>query len=159
MKQLIVVCALAGSALFVEAQGQPPSVAIQAEGAGRVVVARVATVRAQFETNRYGDQLIVSHAGLEVLETLKGAPAATLNVAIEGGTVGDLTLKVSDLPALVEGERAMFFLNTAGGADHTPHRRGHGILKIDGNDRSEDGVSLEDLRKQVREAVLVRGGR
>jgi hypothetical protein len=158
MKQLIVVCALAGSALFVEAQGQPPSVAIQAQGAGRVVVARVATVRAQFETNQYGDQLIVSHAGLEVLETLKGAPAATLNVAIEGGTVGDLTLKVSDLPALAEGERAMFFLN-ADGAEHTPHRRGHGIVKIDDNDRSEDGVSLEDLRKQVREAVLVRGGR
>ena len=158
MKQLIVVCALAGSALFVEAQGQPPSVAIQAEGAGRVVVARVATVRAQFETNQYGDQLIVSHAGLEVLETLKGAPAATLNVAIEGGTVGDLTLKVSDLPALAEGERAMFFLNVDG-AEHTPHRRGHGIVKIDDNDRSEDGVSLEDLRKQVREAVLVRGGR
>ena len=124
MKRLLVACALAGSVLSVQAQGGPPTdVANNAKGAGRVVVARVAAVRAQFETNRFGDQLIVSHAVLEVLETLKGAPAASLNVAVEGGTVGDLTLKVSDLPSLAEGERAMFFLDAAG-TDHTPHGRG-----------------------------------
>ena len=159
MKRLLVACALAGSVLSVQAQGGPPTdVANNAKGAGRVVVARVAAVRAQFETNRFGDQLIMSHAVLEVLETLKGAPAASLNVAVEGGTVGDLTLKVSDLPSLAEGERAMFFLDAAG-SDHTPHGRGLGIVKIDERDRAEDGVSLDDLRMQVREAVSARGGR
>jgi hypothetical protein len=160
MKRPLVVCALVGSVLSVQAQAGPPAdVASQTTGAGRVVVARVATVHAQFETSQFGDQLIVSHAVLEVLETLKGAPAATLTVAVEGGTVGDLTLKVSDLPSLAEGERAMFFLDTAGAADHTPHRRGLGILKIDDHDRTEDGASLDDLRKQVHEAMPVRGGR
>jgi len=160
MKRLLVVCALAGSVLSVQAQGGPPSdVANNAKGAGRVVVARIAAVRAQFETNQFGDQLIVSHAVLEVLETLKGAPAASLNVAVEGGTVGDLTLKVSDLPSLAEGERAMFFLDAAAGSDHKPHGRGLGIVKIDERDRAEDGASLDDLRTQVREAVSARGGR
>ena len=57
--------------------GPPVDVASRARGAGKVVVARIVDVRAQFETNRFGDQLIVSHAVLEVLETLKGAPEAT----------------------------------------------------------------------------------
>ena len=33
-------------------------------------------VHAAFATNQFGDQLIVSNAVLEVLETLKGAPQA-----------------------------------------------------------------------------------
>src|SRR5262245_15149759 len=107
MKRLLVVLALVGAVAPARAQGGPPAdVASRAKGAGRVVVARITAVRAQFETNQFGDQLIVSHAVLEVLETLKGAPAASLNLAVEGGTVGDLTLKVSDLPSIAEGERA-----------------------------------------------------
>src|SRR5688572_24698793 len=102
-KRLLVLLALVGSVVPAIAQGdQPGDVANRAKGAGRVVVARVIAVRAQFETNQFGDQLIVSHAVLDVLETLKGAPAASLNVAVEGGTVGDLTLKVSDLPSIEE---------------------------------------------------------
>ena len=158
MKRLLVVLALVGWAGSAQAQGPPSDIANRAKGAGRVVVARVAAVRAQFETNQFGDQLIVSHAVLEVQETLKGAPAGTLNVAVEGGTVGDLTLRVSDLPSIAEGDRAMFFLD-ATGADHTPHGRGRGIVKIDAHDRAEDGASLDDLRKQVREAVPGRGGK
>ena len=159
MKQLLVMLALVGSAESAQAQGPPSDIANRAKGAGRVVVARVAAVRAQFETNQFGDQLIMSHAVLEVLETLKGAPASMLNLAVEGGTVGDLTLKVSDLPSVAEGDRAMFFLDAAGGSEHKPHGRGRGIVKIDARDRDEDGVSLDDLRKQVREAVSARGGR
>jgi len=44
--------------------------------------------------------LIVSTVVLDVVETLKGPAAPTLNVSVEGGTVGDLTLTVSDLPSL-----------------------------------------------------------
>jgi hypothetical protein len=161
MKRLFVVLALVGAVVPARAQGGPPAdAASRAKGAGRVVVARVSAVRAQFETNQFGDQLIVSHAVLDVLETLKGAPAASLNVAVEGGTVGDLTLKVSDLPSIKEGDRAVFFLDGSGNENHKPHDRGRGIVKLDGTDHVEgSGESLESLREQVRGAVSGRGGR
>ena len=77
-----------------------------------------------------------------------------LNVAIEGGTVGDLTLRVSDLPSLEEGERAVFFLDAAAGNDHVPHRRGNGVMKLSDNDRVVGSqLSLSDVRQQVAEAT------
>lgn len=134
--------------------GPPIEIASRAQGAGRIVVARISDIRAQFATNRFGDQLIVSTAVLEVLETLKGAPAATLQVEVEGGTVGDLTLKVSDLPSLTQGERAVFFLDAGPGGVLLPHGRGHGILKLSAGDRVDNGtLTLAELRQQIRAAV------
>jgi hypothetical protein len=88
---------------------------------GKVVVARVLD-RAfpTFATNRFGDQLIVSNAVLEVPDTLKGNPQAVTTVTVEGGTVGDLTLRVSDMQELKEGDRAVFFLDDDG-IGHVPH--------------------------------------
>jgi hypothetical protein len=138
--------------------GPPSDIPSRARGAGRIVVARVLDVRAQFQTNRFGDQLIVSTALLEVTETLKGVPSTTLQVEVEGGTVGDITLKVSDLPALTRGERAVFFLDDAAGDVTLPHERGHGILKLSQGDQVENSaLTLADLRRQVRDAL--RGGR
>ena len=162
MKRMLVGLMLAGMAGPVTAQGgPPPDIAGNAKGAGRVVVARIATVFAQFETNRFGDQLIVSHAVLDVLETLKGNPAATLNVAVEGGTVGDLTLSVSDLPSLQPDERGVFFLDALTSGEHVPHARGNGILKLNDADQVEgSNLSLDSVRQQVRGAVdPARGGR
>jgi len=161
MKMTIVtvgVCCVATA--LVHAEMAPPSdVASRARGAGRVVVARVVDVQAQFETNRSGDQLIVSNALLEVTETLKGAPAATLRVVIEGGTVGDLTLKVSDMPAMRSGDRAVFFLDDAGVGPYIPHDRGRGVMRLAPMDRIERStLTLGDVREQVRVA-LGRGGR
>ena len=134
--------------------GPPTDIPSRARGAGRIVVARVLDVRAQFASNRFGDQLIVSTAVLEVLETLKGAPLATMEVEVEGGTVGDLTLKVSDLPSLAAGERAVFFLDTGQGGVNLPHDRGRGILKLTQADQIQNsGLTLAQLRQQVRAAI------
>jgi hypothetical protein len=135
--------------------GPPSDIASRAKGAGRIVVASVLDVHAQFQTNRFGDQLIVSTAVLEVTETLKGAAAAMLQVEVEGGTVGDLTLKVSDLPSLARGERAVFFLDDAPTGNLTlPHERGRGILKLSPSDQVQNSaVTLNDVRQQVRDAL------
>ena len=134
--------------------GPPTDIPSRAKGAGRIVVARVLDVRARFATNRFGDQLIISTAVLEVTETLKGAPVATLEVEVEGGTVGDLTLKVSDLPSLQTGERAVFFLDAGTGGVNLPHGRGRGILKLSQGDQVENsGLTLGQLRQQIRAAV------
>lgn len=134
--------------------GPPTDIPTRARGAGRIVVARVLDVRARFATNRFGDQLIISTAVLEVSETLKGAPAATLEIEVEGGTVGDLTLKVSDLPSLRAGERGVFFLDTGSGGVNLPHGRGRGILKLSQGDQVESGaLTLGQLRQQIRAAI------
>ena len=155
MKRAMVALALICISAVVSAQtGAPADLPAQARGAKRVVVGRVLEVQAQFQTNRFGDQLIVSNALLEVSETLKGAPAALLRLSVEGGTVGDLTLKVSDLPAVHPGDRGVFFLDDDGSGMHVPHDRGRGVLKLDGADRIEGTtLTLDDVRQQVRGAV------
>jgi len=150
---LAVVLTCASTAVYAEV-GPPVDVAVRARGASRIVVGRVVDVHAQFETNKFGDQLIVSSALVEVLETLKGNPAATVRVSVEGGTVGDLTLKVSDLPAMYTGDRAVFFLDQGAGDNHVPHLRGRGILKLADSDRIEGStLTLAELRQQVRSAL------
>ena len=161
MKRTVFALAILAAAAPAFAEvGPPADVASRARGAGKIVVARILDVRAQFETNQFGDQLIVSHAVLEVLETLKGASEATVEVAVEGGTVGDITLKVSDLPSLHSGERAVFFLEPASGGNK-PHGRGRGILKLDDDDRVQgSNLSLSEVKSQVLGALNQgRGGR
>ena len=159
MKSWLAVAMVCISASTVRAEvGPPTDVAAHSRGAGRVVVARVSTVHSSFATNRFGDQLIVSNAVLEVLETLKGNPQAVTTVTVEGGTVGDLTLKVSDMQELKEGDRAVFFLD-ADGLGNVPHGRGRGILKLDDDDRVEGSdITLDQVKTAVRGANA-KGGR
>ena len=151
-----MVCVLASTA---GAEiGPPTDLAAHSRGAGKVVVARVSTVHSTFASNRFGDQLIVSNAVLEVLETLKGEPQAVTTVTVEGGTVGDLTLRVSDMQELKEGDRAVFFLD-ADGLGNVPHGRGRGVLKLDDNDKVKGStLTLNQVKDAVRGANG-RGGR
>jgi len=160
MKIASLVVFVSLTAAIVSADVAPPvDMSTRARGASRVVVAQVADVQAQFQTNRFGDQLIVSNVLLDVSETLKGSPTATLRVSIEGGTVGDLTLKVSDMPAFRAGDRAVFFLDGAAGDVQLPHERGRGILKLGADDRVQgSAVTLDDVRDQIR-AALGQGAR
>lgn len=112
-------------------------------GAERVVVAQVEDLHATYETNEYGDQLIVSHVRLRVEESLKGKPDASLEIDVVGGTVGDLTLEVSNLPRMNRGERAVFFLTTNRHSGRlVPYLWGQGILKLDAQNRVR-GTSLD----------------
>jgi hypothetical protein len=99
-------------------------------------VAHVSQVTPRMERNRFGDELIVSQVQLAVEETLKGAPASTLEVVVEGGTLGDLTLRVSDMPEMKAGDRAVFFLAREPGTERfVPHLRGQGVVRLDAEDR------------------------
>ena len=153
MKSWLAVAMVCISASSVRAEvGPPTDVAAHSRGAGKVVVARVSAVHSTFATNRFGDQLIVSNAVLEVLETLKGNPQAVTTVTVEGGTVGDLTLRVSDMQELKEGDRAVFFLDDDG-IGNVPHGRGRGILKLDDGDKVKDSnLTLQQVKDAVRGA-------
>jgi len=157
IKRALAVLGVSLAFVSLSADIAPPTdIPSRAVGAGRIVVARVVDVRAQFASNQFGDQLIISTALLDVDETLKGGPASMIEVDYEGGTVGDLTLKVSDLPMLEPGERAVFFLDAdnGNGTRFQPHDRGRGVLKLSENDEVENtSMSLAAVRQQVRDAL------
>jgi hypothetical protein len=147
----VLVCLLAAPLIA----DNTPSVdlATRARGAERVVVASVLRVQPSYQRNEFGDELIVSNATLRVREVLKGdaAPGETLSIDVEGGTVGEITLRVSDMPSLAAGEEAVFFMKRNARGRQEPHLRGQGILKLDSNDRVRgSNVTLDDVRRVVR---------
>jgi hypothetical protein len=74
-------------------------------------------------------------------------------VTLEGGTVGDLTLKVSDMPTLEKGKRAVLFLNSAPGGGYVPHGRGSGVVEVDATDRGvEEDLTVDNIRTAVKAA-------
>jgi hypothetical protein len=132
----------------------PGDLVEQAKGANRVAVATVTDVASAFAVNEFGDQLIVSRVTFRVEETMKGSSQATVEVMVEGGTVGDLTLEVSDLPRMEPGKRAVLFLTSAPDGRQVPYRRGRGLLELTADDRVEGtGLTLADIRAAVRAAA------
>jgi hypothetical protein len=74
-----------------------------------------------------------------------------VGVDVEGGTIGDLTLRVSDMPTFQRGERAVFFLSQGPVGNLVPHRRGLGVLKLDAQGRIRgSNVTLAEVRAAVR---------
>ena len=131
-------------------QATPVPLAERARGADRVVVGRVASVVPQWQVNEFGDQLIVSVVRVAVSETLKGQPVSTLDVEVEGGTIGDLTLRVSDQVSFARGERAVFYLKRNVRGAFVPHLRGQGLLKLDASDRvSGSSLTLDEIRREA----------
>ena len=125
----------------------------QARGAKKVVVGTVTNVTSTFDVNAYGDRLIVSNAQLHVDETLKGPKEPSLTFTVEGGTVGELSLSVSDMPVMEIGERAVVFLDDTNRGGHVPHGRGYGVLKLNANNQVDGTtLTLDDIKNAVQAA-------
>jgi hypothetical protein len=123
----------------------------RARGAERVVVGRVSSIAPQWRENEFGDRLIVSVVRVSVDETLKGASSQSLDVEVEGGTIGALTLRVSDVDAFVPGERAVFYVRRDRRGAFVPHLRGLGLQKLDAAGRVRgSSMTLEQVRREVR---------
>ena len=132
--------------------GPPVPVETRAKGSQMVVLATVTNVNSRFGTNSFGDQIILSDVQVDVAETLKGQANATLTVTVEGGQINDLTLKVSDMPVMRPGERAVFFLERSA-SSLVLHGRGSGVLKVDSADRIPDiNLTVDDVKRAVRAA-------
>jgi hypothetical protein len=130
------------------AQDAPVALAERGRGAERVVVGRVSSVSPQWQVNEFGDRLIVSTVRIAVEETLKGAAESDVAVDIEGGTIGGLTLHVSDLTTFDPGDRAVFYLKRNSRGAFVPHLRGQGLLKLDASNRVRGtGLTLAEIRR------------
>jgi hypothetical protein len=146
----LVLAGVAAIAPALYASGQPVAIQERARGAAKIVVATVAATNARYERNEFGDELIVTHAQLAVEEAIKGS-GEDVTLALEGGTVDGITLRVSDLPALAKGERAVFFLKAGRNGEAEPHLRGQGILKLDDRNRVRGSeLTLDDVRRMAR---------
>jgi hypothetical protein len=153
-----VLCLLAGL-LGVQAeaanQEASSSLAERTGGAERVVVGRVASVQGVWQENEFGDRLIVSVVRVTVDETLKGPPQQELEIEVEGGTIGDLTLRVSDLATFTRGERAVFYLTRSPRGRFVPYMRGQGLLKLDQFERvAGSTVTLEQIRRAASQVSV-----
>jgi hypothetical protein len=145
----LLIC-LISTAVF--AQGPPVPLADRARGSERVVVGRVTSVSPVWQTNQFGDRLIVSIVSVAVDETLRGPVQQAVDVEIEGGTIGELTLHVSDLESFAPGDRGIFFLRR-GARAFVPHLRAQGLLKLDRSDRVRGSdLTLADVRRAAGQA-------
>jgi hypothetical protein len=131
------------------AQGPIPLLE-RARGAERVVVGRATSSTPLWQVNEHGDRLIVSVVRVAIEETLKGQAEAVLDLEIEGGTIGDLTLHVSDQVPFVPGERAVLYLRRTPRGTFAPHLRGQSLLKMDASNRVQgSSVTLDDIRREL----------
>ncbi len=116
--------------------------------AERAVVGRVTRVAPYMKRTEHGDLLIMSHVELAVEETLKGTPSATLPVEMEGGTLNRLTLRVSDMPTLKAGARAVVMVTRGRRGEFVPHRRGASVLELEAGDHIKNSdLWLDDVRQ------------
>ena len=150
---LIAAALIASAVPTLNATGRAVPIEERARGAERVVVASVTETMSRYERNEFGDEMIVTYAHLTVEEALKGNHGP-VTFAMEGGTVDGMTMRVSSLPTLGKGERAVFFLTAGRAGEFRPHLRGQGILKLDGNNRVPgSSLTLDQIRQSAHAAV------
>ena len=110
LRMLAVLATL--MALPTVAAGATADFAYRFAHADAVIIATVCKVEARWDTNQFGDQLIVTLASLctEPGGVLKGNQRSDYALDIEGGTLDGVTLELSHLPLLRVGDRGLFLL-------------------------------------------------
>jgi len=122
----------------------------RAAGAERVIVGRVAEIKPLWRVNQFGDRLIVSRVHVMVDEMLKGPAQSTLDLEVEGGSIGGLTLHVSDQEPLSPGDRGVFYVARDQQGTFVLHLRGQGFLRLDSAGRvPNSSLTLDEIRRTV----------
>lgn len=144
---------LAHAPMAVAQEGPSVPLVERARGAAQIVVGRVASVSPEWRLNDFGDRLIMTVVRVTVDETLKGNAQTAVDVEVEGGTIGGLTLHVSDQQSFTPGERAVFYLARSRRGAMVPHLRGQGTLKLDRTSRvPNSSLTLDEIRRTVAES-------
>lgn len=131
----------------------PETIEQRAAGSQHVWLGKVRETRTERHKNSQGDELIMTRVYLDVTENLKGEPhPGNAQILIEGGSLDGLTLQVSDMPTVVVNEDLVVFLETDSLGEMKPHRRGHGILRLEkgtGKVRNSS-LTLAQIRDKTR---------
>ena len=108
------------------------------------------------EDSRTHDHLIRTHSKIRVSNALKGETPATIELITEGGTINAgtpnaLTLMVSDMPKVIQGEQLLLILKKAD--DHYKlHKRELGVLAMDekGTGLKSGAMTLEQIKAEFK---------
>jgi hypothetical protein len=79
------------------------------DNATEILVSEVAARRSQWIDTTDG-RAIVTLVTFSVIETLKGSPRTQTSLEFMGGTIGDVTMNVSDMPQFNVGDRDILFV-------------------------------------------------
>jgi len=151
---LAVVSLCAGARVSADI-GPAVDLATRVRGASRAVVATVLAAESRWVTTSAGDRIIVTRTVARIDEALKGPRTGSIVLELEGGTVGEISMAVSDIELLPIGTRAVLLIDPNPDGTWRPHRRGLGVLTIDAGDRVRAvGLDLAEVRR-----VAVAAGR
>jgi hypothetical protein len=124
----------------------------RAKASDIVVLATVNSATSSYETNAFGDRLIVTKLGLSIQESMKGPQAQDMEVQLLGGTVGEVSMVASHEPAIpVNGTQAVLFLKDKGGK-LVPSASEDSIMKVSNGKVTDEKSSL--TVEQVRAAII-----
>jgi hypothetical protein len=133
--------------------GPEVDLGMRIRGASRAVVATFVSRDARWVTRPSGDRIIVSRVVARIDEALKGPNTGSLVVEIEGGTVGELSMRVSDMEVPTIGTRAVLLVEPTAEGTWRPHRRGLGVMPLETDGRVRGlGLGLDDVRRAARVA-------
>jgi hypothetical protein len=84
-----------------------------------IVIGRVHSIQCEWSLDK---QLILTVVKVRVQETIRGdLMMPEIMLEVPGGRMGDLSLKVSDVPAFEEGEQVLIFLRSIKNFSDTKH--------------------------------------
>ena len=83
--------------------------------ATHILMGKVESVESFYGVNERGDQIILSHVKVKALKWIKGDHSSAVDFLVEGGSVGDMALKVSDIPEFEKGQRLRLLLKKENG--------------------------------------------
>lgn len=128
----------------------PPSFDQLVERADLIFTGQAISQRSEWR-NRDGQKSIVTLVAFQVRAMHKGRADSTVTLQFLGGTVGDVTLNVSDMPSFKNGERVVLFVQK-NGANASPligFYHGKFSLRSDAAGREtvlkHDGEHLSDV--------------
>jgi hypothetical protein len=129
-------------------------VARRLRSAHQAVVGTIVDVQPRLERNRHGDVLIVSQIAVDVTEQVLGQAPSRVVFDAEGGSLNGYTMRVSDMPELRRGHRAVFLLRADERGRARLAERGASILPLTATDGiAGSNLSLQDLRQLARQVT------
>ncbi len=145
MRALIVV-ALFGATASASTIVELGPVALE-HGADRVVDARVVSSEARWNAQH---TQIETHAVLAIERTHKGAASTFVEIVVPGGTIAGRTQITSGTPAVIDGERARWFLKARSNGTYRVYGWAQGKWPQRGSSFARDPVAAERDRSRDR---------
>jgi hypothetical protein len=147
----LMICSLAQATTVIE-----PTFDELVSRAEVIFQGTVTDVRSQW-TGEGAQRHIETYVTARVDDALKGEVGATYTLRILGGTVGDMTMEVTDTPKFIIGDRDILFVENNGAQFIPLVGIGHGRFRVERNGGDGDSIltdhgdAIRDLSKLGKE--------